>query len=78
MEITQIDARLTLQSRYYYLELVVNNKCIEISFWRSYDINLDCCCDNGWELLDENIDLTDEEKDAIDDYILGLDLSPIG
>ena len=72
-----MDARLTSQSRYYYLELEVNNKFIEISFWRSYDVNLDCCCDNGWELLNKNIGLTDEEKDAIDDYILGLDLSQI-
>ncbi|HBG60698.1 MAG: hypothetical protein A2Y10_13140 [Planctomycetes bacterium GWF2_41_51] len=77
MEIKQIDAKLTSQIRYYYLELEVNNKDIEISFWRSYDDTLDCCYEDGWELIDRNIDLTDDEKDAIDDYIYNLDLSQI-
>jgi hypothetical protein len=32
-----------------------------------------CYCNKGWELLNEDISLTKEEIQAIDDHILFLD-----
>lgn len=77
MKIELIDARVTLESRHCYLELEINNKNIEVSAWQSYDESLDCWSDRGWELLNKNIFLTNEEEKAIDDYISKLDFSKI-
>jgi hypothetical protein len=77
IKITQIKAKLTSEIRCCYLGLIVNNKHIEISVYRSFNNYINCYSNDGWKLLNRNVDLTAKEMKAIDDYIVISDLSRI-
>lgn len=78
MEITRIDAKPGSESGCCYLRLEINNKDIIISACQSFNEYLNCYRNDGWKLLNGDIDdLTKEEKDAIDIYVLVLDYSQI-
>lgn len=70
-------AKLSSEDSRYYLALRINNKNIEILARKSFNSYMGCYCDKGWELLSEDISLTEEEIKAIDDHVLVIDTSKI-
>jgi len=68
INIKQEDIERTAGTSYYELELSVNNKSVFVSIWFSYDRYLGET-DYGFEILGDSDDLTDEEREAVEDFM---------
>jgi hypothetical protein len=65
-KITIVNKELYNSTRIFNVELIINNKEVEISITENYYENTDNY-QIDWEILN-NVDLTDEEMDIIDNY----------
>jgi hypothetical protein len=73
MKITPLYATLASETSCYYIVLSINNKNIDILTRTSFNSYMGCYCNKGWELLNEDISLTKEERKAINDHVSLLD-----
>ena len=73
MNIIPLYATLASETSRYYLVLSINNKNVDLLARTSFNSSIGCYCNKGWELLNEDISLTREEIQAIDDHVRYLD-----
>lgn len=73
MNLIPLYATLASESSCYYIVLSINNKNIDILARTSFNSYIGCYCNKGWELLNQDISLTKEEIQAIDDHVRYLD-----
>ena len=67
-KITNETPQRTAGTSWYEVELTINDKNVFVSMWFSYDRDLGET-DRGYEILEDSDDLTEEEKEAVKEYI---------